>query len=236
VGGPALTESPTVPPRRTEDQNSHFHGHTGRRDADREKQDSKRQTKAGPDAVFNVHALSEHVETVKSELKDIFDSVKSVRIDKARLTAQLENLKASLIEKKKERLHKEAAVASGRARLQLEKSTTSLENNGDIERLKLKIDELKTDIETFREAFRLHRRDRDRAFQQLCDSQSKLQDCLTQEVLWKIVQLEAESDDETARQGLPGITAELLGRLLVLEKEECQLGGFLDRYDREETD
>jgi len=224
-----VTGSPDVSPLDGEGQNRHLTGQIGRRTADNSKEEITQPADREAGGEFVVRSLIAHVGELKSALNESVESRKVARIEHAKLTKLRDQLKSSVIDRKKERLSKESEAASVKAKLREAREAKSAERTIEIERLTNRVSDLESDIETFRETLRMHRRDRDRVFMNLQEAYSILQDLLTQNVLWKIVQMESETGTEVARQGLPGFTAELLGRLLVLEKEESQVSGMLDR-------
>ena len=177
-------------------------------------------------------AMEKRATELRAALKKILDDEKRLRIDKVRASAERDRLKAGILELRKERLKKDSVVASYRSRL----VSLRVENTGtatsEDERLEAQVRELRSDVEAFRETLNMHRRDRDRVFNRLLKAQSRLQDKLTESMLWKILNLDSSEDEEPgARKGISGVAAELLGRLLVLEKEECQVFSLLNRLD-----
>jgi hypothetical protein len=59
-------------------------------------------------------------------------------------------------------------------------------------------------------------------------ARDELQDTLTEALLWRIQALDAKPG-AGGRRGQAGVTAEFLGRLLVLEKEQAQICGIIAR-------
>ena len=224
-----MTGSPDVSPVDGEGQRRHLTGQIGRRTADNSEVKITQPTGMEAGGELVIQSLTAHIGKLKSVLNESVESRKIARIEHAKLTALRDELKSSVIDRKKVRLSKDSEAASLKAKLREAREAKSAERTIEIERLTKRASDLENDVETFRETLLMHRRDRDRVFMNLLEAHSKLQDLLTQKVLWRIVQMEDEPGTEVARQGLPGVTAELLGRLLVLEKEESQLSGILNR-------
>jgi hypothetical protein len=76
----------------------------------------------------------------------------------------------------------------------------------------------------------VHRRDREDTFKLLSSALCRLQDLLTESLLWRIQSIQTDLIEfEGGRSGVAGVVAELLGRLLVLEKEESQIFGLISK-------
>jgi len=173
--------------------------------------------------------LRQGASVLRRHLADVISEEKDLRITRARLNAERERLRMSVIDLSKDRMKKDSIISSYRSRLAGLKTQEWDESHGEIERLEDRIERLRGDVDAFTETLLMHRRDRDQVFRLLVDALSHLQDLLTENVLWRILALESEAEGEQGRSGVAGVAAELLGRLLVLEKEESQLSGLVAR-------
>jgi DNA repair exonuclease SbcCD ATPase subunit len=177
----------------------------------------------------SMQELEERVSELRGHLAEVISEEKDLRITRARLNAERERLRAAVIDLSKDRMKKDSIISSYRSRLAGLRMQERDGGHGEIERLEDRIERLQGDVDAFTETLLMHRRDRDRVFKLLVDAMSHLQDKLTENVLWKILAIESEAEGEQGRSGVAGVSAELLGRLLVLEKEESQLSGLVSR-------
>ena len=172
--------------------------------------------------------LKELQDSYRSELEEILKNEKELRIEKAKNATKRDRLRSWILELQRERLEKNSRVSELRTQLRAERDKLGEGSEGELRRLEIRKAELTEDVTAFTETFIMHRNDRDRAFLRLSKAQASLQDLLTEEVLWKIMDLSAsEPANERGRTGKSGLLAELLGRILVLEKEEAQITGLL---------
>jgi len=175
--------------------------------------------------------LEGEVEKLRSALAEVVSEERDLRIERVRLSTRRDNLRKAGLGLRRDRLEKEAKISSMRSRISALLDEVSATHVDEVERLGARVEDLKDMVEAFREALLMHRRDRNRVLRLLHGAQSSLQDLLTTGVIQRIVELERESGNErgSGRVGKAGIAAELLGRLLVLEREESHLGGRIMR-------
>jgi len=204
-------------------------GHQGREDADRVKANLQRIAESRLHEDTPVSELERYALELKGRLTRIIIEEKRLRMEKVRLAQELARIRQQVLDLKRERLQKSTLEASCQARTAAAKEEAATGGPSEVERLERRAAELEQDVDAFGETLSLHRRDRDRAFRLLQNAQSSLQDLLTENVLWRIVAMESGAGEEPGRSGKSGVTAELLGRLLVLEREESQVGGIISR-------
>lgn len=173
--------------------------------------------------------LGQYFETLRQKLGEIIRESKKLRLVRVKLTRKRDRLHAAVLKLQKGRLTKESKIASHRSQLNILKS--DMENGGTagVERLEKQIKELEGNIEMFRETLKVHQRDRQTTLEKLQNANSNMQDKLTERILDRIILAEPENDSEQNEPDLRGLTAEILGRLLVLEKEESCLAGRINR-------
>jgi hypothetical protein len=173
--------------------------------------------------------LQEQLDGLHNDLTLVIIGEKELRIQRFALSAERERLNRRVLDFRKERLRKESLTASRRSKLNALRREMKEGLESEIKNLEEQVRELQEEVDAFRETLMLHRRDRDRVYNILVTAQSDLQDKLTESMLWKIVGLEESQDEKPGRRGKSGVVAELLGRLLVLEKEEAQLSSVIYR-------
>jgi len=181
----------------------------------------------------SINALEKRTSELRDALSKTLSGEKSLRIERVKACTKRDRLRARALELKRERLSKDAKVASRRVRLSEKRKEAAQDHQAEVNMLEERIHALNGDLDAFSETLMLHRRDRDRVLDKLITARSVLQDKLTECMLWKIVLVDESGDDDEAigRKGISGVTAELLGRLLVLEKEECQICSLLNRWN-----
>jgi hypothetical protein len=169
---------------------------------------------------------------MNAQLADICVEEKKYRLERMKLRRQRDTIHDSVLQQRRERLEKASKIICERARIQalLSESGSTL---SELERLEIQVTEKECELKSFGETLTMHRRDRDRVFSHLATAQSILQDKLTERMLWKILESQSEESGDDTQTGIGGLAAELLGRLLVLEKEESQLGGLIAGYQGE---
>lgn len=173
--------------------------------------------------------LERYFETLRQKLGEIIREGKKLRLERVKLTGKRNRIHRAVLDLQKGRLTKEAKLASIRSQLDILKS--DMENGGTagVERLEKKIKELESNIEMFLETLEVHQRDRKTTLEKLQNANSNMQDLITERILDRIILAEPENDDGQNEPDLRGLTAEILGRLLVLEKEESCLAGRINR-------
>lgn len=181
----------------------------------------------------SINALEKRTAELRDALSKTLSGEKSLRIERVKACTKRDRLRARALELKRERLSKDAKVASRKVRLSEKRKEAAQDHQAGVNMLEERIHALNGDLDAFRETLMLHRRDRDRVLDKLITARSVLQDKLTECMLWKIVLVDESGYDDEAigRKGISGVTAELLGRLLVLEKEECQICSLLNRWN-----
>jgi hypothetical protein len=152
---------------------------------------------------------------------------KKLRLEKVRTTGKKNQLKERVLILKRERLQKDTMYTGHKTRMAIYREKGTLPITGEVERLEQRRDELSGDLDAFRETLVMHRRDRDRVYQMVIEAQNELQDKLTESLLYQILNVERIENREPERTGVTGVAAELLGRLLVLEKEESYISGII---------
>lgn len=159
---------------------------------------------------------------------------KKLRIARARLSRERDQYSSLVLDKKRLRLKLQETLFDKRQKLSEARRQVGTDTDNVWEQAKRKYNEMQTELETLAESLNVHRRDRYVVLGLLAESQAELQDQLTEVILWKIhfVQIQAVREGDES-EGKAGIMAELLGRLLVLEKEESRLRGLLDEAVRE---
>lgn len=181
-----------------------------------------------------VAVLAQHVEKLKDQIAVIFNEGKKLRLKRVELLARLEEIHKKNLELKKGRLREESRIATIKSRLKAVKIEISNEGPTEIERLEKRKSELESDIAMFQETLDVHQRDRLMSLNMLQHANSMLQDMYTEKVLEKILDV-AKTDEEISKgSDLKGLTAELLGRLLVLEREESYLFGMINKLNNGE--
>ncbi|MCX6645180.1 MAG: hypothetical protein NTY09_02305 [bacterium] len=176
-----------------------------------------------------VAELAQQVEKLLDQISGIFSEGKKLRLERVELIVGLEKLHKQNLDFKKGRLKKESRVATLKSRCTAVKMEISNEGPSEVERLKKRKSELESDIAMFQETFEVHRRDRSRTLTMLQNKNSMLQDIYTEKVLEKIIAVRNTGEENSKVADLRGLTAELLGRLLVLEREESYLFGIYIR-------
>ena len=181
----------------------------------------------------SIDELKQRARSLRDEMTGIIREDKGIRIERGRLTSTRDGLRAKVIELRRERLEKQTGLSAARVALREERQMIQEGGLSEVERLAHRVQDLREEVDAFEETLRMHRRDRDRTFNALLRAYGELQDLLTEELLWKIVTLQGEEEGRKGeRVGKAGLAAEMLGRLLVLEKEESQLAGLLARRER----
>ena len=176
-----------------------------------------------------VAILAKQVEELQDEIAGIFSEGKKLRMERVELMAKVDKLHQQNLELKKGRLKKESKVATLKSRCAAVKIEISNGGPSEVERLKKRKSELESDIAMFQETMEVHRRDRSRTITMLQKANSTLQDIYTENVLEKIITVGNTGEENEKVADLRGLTAELLGRLLVLEREESYLFGIYNR-------
>lgn len=223
-------ESPLVPPDKGEEELVvHNLPGTGNGDTDRVENNIRRIAEVRLGNGAHPDKLQRDLNHLKAELAGLVAQEKELRLEKVRLVPERDALRERVINLKRERMKKDSQLASIRSKINEVREASGSEGNGEIERLERRIRELNDDIDAFRETLSMHRRDRFRVLDLLIEAQSRLQDKLTESTLWQLLDLENEVSDDEGRKGKSGLTAELLGRLLLLEKEEAQICSYLNR-------
>jgi predicted nucleic acid-binding Zn-ribbon protein len=180
---------------------------------------------------LSVDRLEDNLTRLRDFMTLVIAEEKRLRMERARLSTDRERLRTRVLDLRKDRMAKEALISQRRLELK-ELKRAVYENSADeVARLEKRAKELEIDVEAMEESLRVHRRDREEAFRDLAGAQDILQDELTEMLLWRIQWLSGDIDEEGGRKGLPGVLAEFLGRLLVLEKENSQVCGLLSRMD-----
>jgi hypothetical protein len=146
------------------------------------------------------------------------------RIQRSRFLKILDKGKAIVLSRKKQRLELQELILEKRKKVREAHDVADEGTDAEIPALEKKIADLESDVDTLRESLRLHLRDRIAVQESLGKSREELQDLLTESLLWKIHHAEIDSDTDVGT----GVIAELLGRVLVLEKEESRLRGTLE--------
>jgi chromosome segregation ATPase len=176
---------------------------------------------------LSIEQLEESVASLKKDLRYVFESEKSTRIERARLTSERNLLKSKSLQLRKLRVLKEDLLSQRKTALREVRGEESGEVETDVGRLEYKLRELESELDVLQESFRVHSRDRFEAMKSLMYATEDLQDLLTEALLFRIQLLASDKDSGLGRIGLAGVTAELLGRLLVLEREQAQTWGLL---------
>jgi DNA repair exonuclease SbcCD ATPase subunit len=167
--------------------------------------------------------------SLKQALSVIFTEDKGYRVERARLTAARDNLRAKNLELKKLRMAKNVLISEKKAALKSLKGTASQPIVGEVERLERRMKDLTSDVDDLEDTFRVQKRERDRVFKNLVTASDELQDLLTELILWRIQELHCEPLEGGGRKGMSGVCAEFLGRLLVLESEGAQVSWILEK-------
>lgn len=173
--------------------------------------------------------LERYLETLRQKLAEIIQKGKKLRLKRVKLIRKRVRVHDAVLDLQKGRLSKESKLASLRSRLNILKIDMETGGIAGVERLLKQIKELDGNIEIFRETLEIHRRDRLRTLEKLQYANSNLQDLLTERILDRIILAEPENDNGENEPDLRDLTAEILGRLLVLEKEESCLAGRINR-------
>lgn len=173
--------------------------------------------------------IERYLETLKQKLGEIIGKGKKLRLKRVKLAGKRDRIHDAVLNLQKGRLKKESKLASLRSQLDILK--IDMENGGTpgVERLEEQIKKLESNIEIFRETFQIHQRDRRRILEKLQNANSNMQDLLTERILDRIILAEPKNDDGQNKSDLRGLTAEILGRMLVLEKEESYIAGKINR-------
>ena len=166
---------------------------------------------------------------LKAKLDEICTGEKKQRIERLMLRKQRDLIHDSVIQLRKEKLEKASKFISEHVRVQTLLSGSEGQLT-EVDQMERQVIEKECELKSFRETLTMHRRDRDIVFCQLASAQSILQDQLTERMLWKILEAQSEESGDDEHRGIEALAAELLGRLLVLEKEESQLGGLIAGY------
>ncbi len=175
----------------------------------------------------SIDHLKKRVRQLRDALNITILEEKKLRLEKVRTTGKKNQLKERVLILKREKLQKDTLLTGHRTRMANYRENGTVHITGELERLEQRRDELSGDVDAFRETLVMHRRDRDRVYQMVIESQNELQDILTECLLYKILDVERIEDGELERTGIAGVAAELLGRLLVLEKEESYISGII---------
>ena len=170
-----------------------------------------------------------YLETLRQKLGEIIRKGKKLRLKRVKLIRKRIRVHDAVLDLQKGRLSKESKLASFRSRLNILKIDMETGGIAGVERLERQIKELDGNIEIFRETLEIHQRDRQRTLEKLQYANSNLQDLLTERILDRIILAEPENDNGGNEPDLRDLTAEILGRLLVLEKEESCLAGRINR-------
>lgn len=211
----------------------------GRNDSDaagRVQESIQRLSESRLRAEGSIEDLGKRAESLRAQMTAIIGEEKAARIDRGRLSSRRDTLRAQVTELRRERLEKQTGLSAARVALREERQLVSEKRLTEAERLAHRVEDLREEVAAFKETLRMHRRDRDRTSDALLKAYGDLQDLLTEQLLWKIVALQSEEGDKgkSERSGKAGLMAELLGRLLVLEKEGAQISGLLPQLGRED--
>lgn len=182
-----------------------------------------------------VAEIEQQAVKLKDAILELVRDGKRLRLERVRLNERHETSHSRNLELKKDRMKKESRVAMLRSRCAAIKMEISNEGPTEIERLEKRKSELESDIGMFRETFEVHKRDRLRTLIMLQRANSMLQDVYTEKVLDKIIAIGQAGEESNKSTDLSGLTAELLGRLLVLEREESYLFGMINRSNEDEN-
>ena len=180
--------------------------------------------------------IRQYSEVLSQKLAGIIREEKVLRIERVKLSRKLENLHRKNLEYKKDRLKKDSRIATLKSRCSAVKVEIHDGGPSEIERLEKRKIELESDIAMFQDTMEVHRRDRIRTLVSLQSANSRLQDVYTEEVLDRIIKSgikkEGADEDREEEADLSALAAEILGRLLVLEREESYLFGVINRIDK----
>jgi hypothetical protein len=175
---------------------------------------------------ISVPELRDVLSQLKEKLAEICADERKARLERLKLRKRRDLIHAAVVKLRQLRLKKSSRIVTESSKIKIILSESE-EPLTEVEALERKKNDIEADLEGFRETLRMHRRDRDAAFRELAAAQSVLQDKLTERMLWKILEAQSDESRDEEHRGIEGLTAELLGRLLVLEKEESQLGGLI---------
>lgn len=224
------TEFPVVP-RDPDNENLSVHNEEPA-DSEKEKfvrSGNSRLPAGGLDAEATLEQLRGRIQTERKKLKDFFAGERGIRIERARLNRERDSLRPHMLELKRSRLQKQSDISDLRSGLRKLQEGSDGTPAGEINHLKNRISDLEGDVAAFSETIVMHRRDRDRVFDRLVSALEILQDLLTEVMLKKILHVGGNKPENEGRTGPAGVVAELLGRLLVLEKESANLGGIVTK-------
>lgn len=222
-------ESPVPPSRRNGDDQppEERYEKSGAGHPDRVRESIRKLAQARLRQDISVSELEKVRSEMNAQFERICASEKKLRIERLQLRKKRDSFRAAVIGLRKKRLEKASRIDSVRARIESIRSGSSEGFLTEVERLEKHLGELRSELDAFRETLIMHRRDRDRIYGRLCEAQSALQDRLTERMLWRILEARDEGMDEEEGDEREGLAAELLGRLLVLEKQGSQLESLI---------
>ncbi len=222
------TEFPVVP-RDPDNENLSVHNQ-GPANIEKEKRvrsDISRLSADRPDTEATLEQLRVRIQTERKKLEDFFAGERGIRIERARLNREKDSLRPHVLELKRSRLQKHTDISDMRSRLRKLQEGSDGTSAGEINQLQDRVSDLEGDIAAFIETMEMHRRDRNGVFDKLMSSLEVLQDLLTEMLLARILQVSGKKPENEGRVGPAGVVAELLGRLLILEKESANLDGIV---------
>ncbi|HDS31145.1 MAG TPA: hypothetical protein ENN67_08895, partial [Firmicutes bacterium] len=143
--------------------------------AEKAKDGIRRLSEARLSADAPLARLKGYIEVLKSRIRAVIDSEKLIRVERARLSIKLNELKKRHLELQRLRLKKNSEHLEISGKIRALKNGSDAQNGDELSRLESRLKELEDDLSAFSETLTMHRRDRDRVFEKLAESNQRLQ-------------------------------------------------------------